>query len=571
MEPLSRDALLGPGPLGSGDWLEAGRRRAVGVVPGRSAFLAARGLGSELADKRRAMAAGELRFHAQIGWRSPAQTLAGAREIFERLDAHGWAPDRWGICLDWSMGLPPARRASGQRGTGMILAEADFAALAAAAPVAPHFGDFVLGMPAARENVAAAVRAGATTIGNLAQYFTFRLPGWDDEVETTRATVEALGMLAGLPGEYLVHSNLDDGYMAWFADLGSALGFAMIEREIVEDRIGLPLGHCFGHTCSEPVKRLAFKLALARANPTPGTMLYGNTTLYGPEPAANYGALAAYLTVDIAGQLLAPTGHAVTPIPVTEARRIPTPGEVVDAHMAARRLAGRVAELLPLIDTGPAEELSDTIFRRGAAFRGRVMDGLDAAGIDTADPGEMLLALRRIGAAGLEARFGVQGPPVASPHVDELARLAARIAGGYGGAAALARRRPRVLVACTDVHFYGKELIQSVLARLGLGWIDGGVSAEPEAVAALAAAERAEAVALSTYNGVALSFARKVRAALAARGLGDVPLFVGGRLNEVFDEGGEALPVDVAAEIRQAGAQPCATVEEFLDALGRLP
>lgn len=538
-------------------------------MPGTCPFLTARGIASELEDKRRAIATGALRFHAQIGWRTPQASRDGAAEIHDRLDRMGWAPDRYGICLDWSMGLPPALRARGQRGTGMILdGDEHFAALSGAAPVAPHFGDFVLGMPAARENVAAAVRAGSTAIGNLAQYFTFRLPGWDDDVETTRATVEALGLLAALPGEYLIHSNLDDGYGAWFADMGSALGFAMIERDIVEGLVGLPLGHCFGHTYSEPVKRLAFKIALARANPTPGTMLYGNTTLYRPEVASNYGALASYLLVDIAGQMLAPTGHAVTPIPVTEAERIPTPGEVVDAHLAARRLAERVGDLLPLIDPGPAEDLAETIHARGAAFHRRALDGLAEAGFDMGDPGEVLLALRRIGPIRLEALFGAPDP-VSSPHVDELAALADRVAAGYPNAVALARRKPLVLVACTDVHFYGKDLLQSVLGRLGVGWIDGGVSAEPEAVARLAAEHRVDAVALSTYNGVALSFARKTRTALAEAGR-EVPLFIGGRLNEVFDAGGEPLPVDVADDIRQLGARPCATVEEFLDALGAL-
>lgn len=561
----TRDEILRGGDVDGRGWLAAGR--AAEVRAGTCPFLAQRGIASELEDKRRAIASGELRFHTQIGWRSAQASIRGAAEIHDRLAAHGWAPDRYGICLDWSMGLPPARRSAGRRGTGMILGEPDFAALANATPVAPHFGDFVLGMPGARENAAAAVRAGSTTIGNLAQYFTFRLPGWNDDVETTRATVEALGMLAAQPAEMLIHSNLDDGYAAWFRDIGTTLGFAMIERRIVEELIGLPLGHCYGHTYTDPVKRMAFKIALAGANPTPGTMLYGNTTLYRAEAAGNYGALAGYLVIDIAGQLLAPTGHAVTPIPVTEAARIPTPEEVVDAQMAARRLAGRVGEMLPLIDPGPAEEMAAAITARGEAFRDRALDGLAGAGFDIDDPGELMLALRRIGPARLEALWGDPADPVTSPHVDELAAMASRIV--EGRAPSRRRRGPLVLVACTDVHFYGKELLEAVLDRLGLDRIDGGVSAEPADIARQAAEAGANAVAISTYNGVALSFARDLRAALAEAGR-EVPVFIGGRLNEIFDEAGEPLPVEVDAELRQSGARPCATVEEFLDALEEL-
>ena len=52
-------------------------------------------------------------------------------------------------------------RAERGRGTGMILPDVeDFVRLANAAPVAAHFGDFVLGFPAALENTQAALAAG---------------------------------------------------------------------------------------------------------------------------------------------------------------------------------------------------------------------------------------------------------------------------------------------------------------------------------------------------------------------------------------------------------------------------
>lgn len=551
-------------------WQAAGRRRAAALEPGSCPFLEARGLESELEAKRRAMAEGRLTFHAQIGYRSLAESQAAWREIHERLAGRGWAPDRYGICLDWSMGLPAARRAGGQQGTGLILERAeDYRALTAMAPVAPHFGDFVLGMPGALETAAAAVEAGATAIGNLSQYFTFRLPGHDDDLAATRATVEALGMLGGLEREILVHSNLDDGYAAWFETMGAALGMAIVERRIVEELLGLPLGHCYGHTFSHPVKRLAFKLALAEANPTPGTMVYGNTTLYGASRSANYGALAGYLLIDIAGQLLRPSGHALTPIPVSEAERIPTVEEVVAAHEAARRLAERAEPLLPLIDQGPAEEMAGGLLAEGRAFAGRLLDGLADAGVDLEDPGALLLALRRSGPRRLEERYGAAGAgSVSSSHLDELVELGERVLGRVSLAQRrrLAASRPRVLVATTDVHFYGKRLIELVLERLGLEPLDGGVSVDAESLAAAAEAAGAQVVAVSTYNGLALSFVRRLRAALARRGL-ELPIYVGGRLNEIMAEGAGSLPVAVEREIAQTGARPCLTVEAFLAAL----
>lgn len=574
---LRREQIFPEGRIDGRAALASGRERAKSCRVGPNPFLAKHGVDCELAFKRRTMAEGRIAFHAQIGYRRLEDSRRAFAEIHDRLAECGWAPDRYGICLDWSMGYPKAERRGRPRGTGLILDRPeDFAALTAMAPVAPHFGDFVLGMPGAVETAVAAIEAGATTIGNLSQYFTFRLPDWPDDVVTTLATVEALGLMAAQPVAMLAHSNLDDGYAAWFEDMASALGFAMIERRICEDLVGLPLGHCFGHTYSDPLKRLAFHVAIAEANPAPGTMLYGNTTIYGADAAANYGALASYLAVDMMALRRRHSGHAVTPIPVTEAQRIPTIDEVIDAHRAARRLAERMASLAPLFAADAAERLAETLLARGARFRDRVLDALAEGGVDLADPAEMLLALRRIGPGQLERWYGepttTAAPRVASSFVDEIEALADAALARIDPAtrAAVAARRPKVMVATTDVHFYGKRLLETVFRRLGVPVLDGGVSVEPDRLADRAAADGAEAVAVSTYNGVALSFVQRLKGALSQRRI-DTPIFIGGRLNEIMEDTGGSLPVEVTEEIRQSGATPCLGVEDLVHALARLP
>ena len=82
----------------------------------------------------------------------------------------------------------------------------------------PHFGDFMIGLPAAVENTRAALAAGVTAIGNLGQYFTFRLPYWDDDRATTEATIVALGLIAAQPAGARPF-NLDDGFAGLFADV----------------------------------------------------------------------------------------------------------------------------------------------------------------------------------------------------------------------------------------------------------------------------------------------------------------------------------------------------------------
>ena len=121
-------------------------------------------------------------------------------------------------------------------------------------------------------------------------------------------------------------------------------------------------------------------------------------------------------------------------------------------------------------------------------------------------------------------------------------------------------------VTCTDVHEYGKLLLEAALRSLGVRLIDGGVSADPDAVVAAARQGRVDLIAVSTYNGVALSYLRGLRAELARAGL-DLPIFIGGKLNQVPDDGLASMPVDVSAQLRSLGAFVCARVEELLSEL----
>lgn len=334
-QPLT-DPRLRPGA----ELLAEGRAMARDWRLGPSAFLAATGMPSEAAYKRAAAQAGRITQHAHIGFRNVERTLAAITEVHGTCADRGVTVDRFGITLDWSMGYPPDRRAGAARGTGIVLTgPEDFARITAAAPAAAHFGDFMLGLPGAVENTRAALAAGCSAIGNLGQYFTFRLPYWDDDVATTEATVTALGLIAAQEAEILVHSNLDDGFAGLFRDMACALGMVVIEKHIVETLIGARLAHCHGHHFTLPLSRAAFHAALARVSDTPGTMIYGNTVSYQSNPAGNYASLANYLLADLVTLGRWPTGHAINPVPVTENERIPDVAEIIDAQIFAQRLA----------------------------------------------------------------------------------------------------------------------------------------------------------------------------------------------------------------------------------------
>ena len=547
------------------DLLAEGRALARDWRLGPSAFLRAEGCSSEYAFKQAAMAAGRVMLHAQIGYRDAEKSRRAYAEIHDTCAAQGVRVHRYGLCLDWSMAVARAQRKGAQQGTGMILPEIDdFVRLANAAPVAAHFGDFVLGFPAALENTQAALAAGSTAIGNLGQYFTFRVPGHDDDILATAQTVRALGLIAAQPERIIVQSNLDDGFAAQFTDLASCLGMVLIERHIIRDLVGAEIGHCFGHHFSDPLARLAFQRALAEIGAAPGTMIYGNTTAYRGAPAANFASLSNYLLIDAIGQTTCPTGHAINAVPVTENDRIPDIDEVIAAQLFAGRMVELAGGWAGLIDSAPVAAMTARIVEGGRAFAAATLRGLAESGVDMTCAFQLLLALRRMGARHLEARFGAgradptapggRVPLVPATILTELAEMADH---------ALAAAKPdlaglRVMVATSDVHEHGKMLIEEILRRTGATVLDGGVSTDPMVLAERVATASPDAVAISTYNGVALDY----YTALRTCGI-TVPILIGGRLNQIPAGSNSSLPVDVGDELAQAGAIVCRSAADL--------
>lgn len=556
--------------------IERGRELAKTHTVQAGPFLKERGVPSEAEFKRCAAAEGRITQHAQIGYRDHGKSCRAWAEIYESCQKQGVTVDRYGICLDWAMGLPLNERKEATKGTGMLLeGPEDFVKLTSQAPVAPHFGDFIMGFPAAVENVTSALAAGSTSVGNLGQYFTFRVPGWDDDITTTQETLTALTLVAAQPVEVLVHSNLDDGFAGLFTDISSVLGLVLIEKHIIEGLLGGRLAHCWGHHFSDPKRRLAMHLALSSVISSPGTMVYGNTVSYRGGPGANFASLASYLLTDIAGQTIKPTGHAINPVPITENIRIPEIDEIIEAQMFAGRLKEHGRGWSTIVDPVDAQRVADEIVAGGRVFCDRVLKGLAQAGVDTNDPFEMLLSLRRLGPKRMEEMWGAgvpdadaprgRKPRVRAPFVEELDELAhkhmSRVADTER--AKLKKVRPRVIVATSDVHEHGKIALETVLRGLGAEIIDGGVSTDPDVLAARAVADGAEAVLVSTYNGIALDYYNQLKAALPK----GVPVLIGGRLNQVPKGSNTSLPVDVSVELAEAGAVVCKEIEDAVPAL----
>jgi methylmalonyl-CoA mutase cobalamin-binding subunit len=559
-----------------------GRKTAETVKVGHSPFLERYGVASESEYKRRSMAEGRIMMHAQIGFRDPDKSRRAYAEIWEAIDKAGHRVDRYGICLDWSMGYPRAHRAKMPRGTGLILPETeDWIAMTAAAPVAPHFGDFVIGTPAAFENTIAALLCGSTSIGNLGQYFSFRQPHWDDDVFMTAESLKAIALTAAQPVEVMLHSNLDDGFASLFTDLACSLGLILLEQYIVDELCGGHASYSFGNTYARPWSRHAFQRAAHQVTKTPGTMIYGATTMYGQSHAENYAALATYLRLDIHGQKTKPAGHAVNPTPITEAERIPDIDEIIDVHLFANKLVQLEEPLHGLYSDEQVDHVSNRIVEGGRRFKENVLAGFREAGLDIANPFEMLLAIRRVGSKRLEELFGpgqrtpgrLRGrSPVARSHsIEQLEEMGEGLVSKMDDDAREQIRSAglRACIATTDVHEYGKILIETVLRQLNVTIVDGGTSTDPNDLALQMQSGETDFVALSSYNGVALNFVSELKRDLQKLGVA-APIFVGGRLNRIPDGSNTSLPVDISDELREAGAIVCPGVEVMLDRISQM-
>ncbi len=555
--------------------LAEGRALAKDWHLGTSAFMRATGFASEVAYK--ASITTRIMQHAHIGFRSVDRTLEALRQVHGTCAERGVTVDRFGITLDWSMGYPQAHRAKAARATGIVLSgPEDFARITGAVAAPMHFGDFMLGLPGALDNTKAAIAAGATSLGNLGQYFTFRLPGWDDDVATTEATVTALGLIAAQNGAVLVHSNLDDGFAGLFQDMCCSLGMVLVEKHIVEGLIGAPLAHCYGHHFSDPLSRMAFHAALATVSTTPGTMIFGNTVSYQSTEAGNYASLASYLLPDMMALGRWPTGHAVNPVPVTENQRIPDVDEIIDAQTFAHRLGQHAPMHAALVDWPVVEDMAARMVAGGRRFAAALLAGLAEMGVDMTDPAQILLAIRRLGPRRLEAAFGPgplmdtrRSPEIPAEWARELDQKAADWVNSHSDASAIRGATLKVCVGTTDVHEHGKYLVERALTGLGVQVLDGGVSVDPEVLVDRALALGADALAISTYNGVARRYVKAVLAALEAKGA-KLPVLVGGKLNEVPADSNTGLPVDVTAEIAAMGANPCANLDDMLVTLNSL-
>jgi len=545
------------------------------VTIGETLFMKEFGVKSEAEYKKKMAAKGHIMKHTHIGWNSWDFTAKGTEYIYEELKKRGSYVDRFGYCLDWVMGVPEHLRHILPVGTGLTFkSPEEWARIGQIVPIQPHLGDHMIASLNSVENAVCALNAGVTTMGNISQYYTYEYPGIDMEEERVIDMMKAVGVMGKFRDQgTIIHSNVDDGFGAQFHDLANLVGWCMLERYIVEDLLGGGMCHCFGNLFSDPMLRMTFEQAMWEINKTktPGSMIYGNTIDFGFDYDRNFGALASFVNGDIIGQNRCPSGHAVTVIPVTEAARIPSADEIIQGHMTVDIMIEKARFYKNYINWDKIEADKNILVTCGRVFYERVLNGLDDIGVDLQHPGEILGALKAIGPEQLEEKFGVgQADKLAMRHripvrptdiVSTINKKQSDISDKIENISD-SLKGYNVIVGSTDVHEFGKEIVKNVLLRANANVFDLGSSVPVSEIVDTVVETESTVVLISTFNGIALSFAKELQEALDKNNL-KAHIIMGGLLNENKD--GSDLPVDVTEDLRKLGVNSDNNAEELIN------
>ena len=553
--------------------LNEGHSIARDVIIGRTAFMDKMGVGSELEYKKQCIKDNKIMFHAHIGmssWNATAEALAF---LYNTVDDSGNVIDRVGICLDRRMGLPKEYRDKIPAETGpMLETDLEWMQIGKIVPIQPHMGDFMIGFPASTENTVNALKAGVTTIGNLSQFFAHEVPMWQDTVVTTAETVKAICIMGALREKgTLMHSYLEDGFAALFCDCATVAGWAYLERYIVENLLNAKLAHCIGGLTSDPIKRAGWIFALneIHENECIGSMFYGDTLSFSSDFTINLGLVGEYLIWDIMAQLKCPTGHAVLPLPVTEALRVPSAEEIAEAQIYGRRMEQAARRLYPFMDFGAAYDFKKTVLSAGKSVFESSLDGLKEAGVDIKDPIQLLYVLKELGPAAFEEMFGagksnelyVRGRELVIP--TDMYELSNTYVEKYRELFTNAKSKRmlkdrRILIASTDVHAHAIMIIHKLLAEGGADVINLGAEVNSDQIVSEAQNKNAEAILISTHNGMALGYAKRLKEEMDSHNV-MVPVVIGGILNQKIEN--QALPVDVSTDLKKLGFYSCPRLE----------
>lgn len=479
------------------------------------------------------------------------------------------------------VGTPKDKREGVPVALGFDLEEPeDWLKITTASTIQAVFADDHLGYPNAVETTINSLAAGSMYQGMFGM-FQQVAPGCPDEVWNMNENVKALGIVAAkYDDKVIVNSNQDDGLPAYCMDLASYLAWAKWERYVVTDLCKARYAMSFGNLTSNLIHKAAMWLA---ANDTfkkedqPGIeFIYPNTVDHWAHHLhSNYGfQIPEALMVNLVERKFK-TGASFLSVPISEKVAIPTVEEMLDMTGACQRTDEAAEYYEQLINWDIVEKLRDEIKEFSDIMFENFMTGMKEAGIDTTNPIEMMVVLKKMDPTKFEKLFHpsivqdgeeqvVPLLPAALWSVTE--KMALEVIKKYENTQMAEKLKGlSICVASGDLHYFGLYLITRVLSALGADVIDGGNSMDAIDVLDIADENGVDNICVSLHNGQALPYARLLKSLADERGK-KYNFYLGGVLTSFLHEGDE-VPVDVTDMIRDMGLNTTKSVDELIEVL----
>jgi methylmalonyl-CoA mutase cobalamin-binding subunit len=549
------------------------------VDMGRSLYCEAKGVGSDREWREIARQKGIPLTRINIGLSNWDETRAGLENIYEDALSRGVRPpDSYNLLAERRMGLPKDKRAEAPQETGPCLwSEKDWWELNHTVPIQCGTNDNMIGGPGSVDNVVDALRAGSTTVGIISQY-SWKWPYWDDESSQVTAVVKAGGVLAAKKDQGAIFdSYLEDGYPGVFHDYANYVGWAMLERYVAEDLIGAAYSPSWGGLTQNPVIKAAVTLALdaINVNRVPLMFVQGDTIGKEMDFDGNMAGVVNDLMLSKMTDLRYKLGSAFIAVPVTEVARIPTWQEIAQVHTINRKCEEYIPMLDSYIDWGKIEKMAGELVAGGKEFFNSALETMTTMGVDVKDPCRVLIVMKRLGAEMCEQLFGAGArddshmrghkPVLQTDLVRKTMEKRDEVLSDLAKRPADDRLKNRkILVASTDVHEFAKFLLSSTFEAVGSRVIDCGINRDPEDIVKVALETGADAVVITTHNGVARSFGTKLLEDMEEAKV-TAPVFMGGVLNEDID--GSDIPVDVRNDLHQLGIETPDSIDQMLQSI----
>lgn len=511
---------------------------------------------------------GKIYWTLLMGLATMEDEVAAVKKIYEFQERTGFKLGSLLHIPSGNVALPREYRENAPKTTSFVLDDLDdWLALRNASPIDISLNDHHLVCPNSIETTVNALKAGAVRVGSFGQ-FLWDYPGFTDDVKRYSDMVTSLGIMASKRDDmFCVETYLDDSFPGYFMDCASYVGYALIEHYICTKLCGARYVISFGGLLSEGHTRIAVALALHELMGTEEqpvlTYINGSTNMqWDHDIDGNYGFAAQEMLLEICAEKKFHMSLGINPVSITEKIAVPTLQELLNIYACGKRVEEKADEWMPLIDWTPIIEMKDVMVAEAKRYFANAMNALREAGIDTEDPLEMLLMLKKFAPQRLESAFHsstVDGqnmevipfyPTVLGRQTNEMRDEIVNALKNDGMEGSLVGKK--IVIASGDAHAYGLMLVDGVLRAMGAQTVNIGVDMDPADVLDAADEDGTPYVGISCHNGQALDYGRQLLQLAADRGR-EYVIFMGGKLNTILP--GDAEPTEVGDMLCDMGIQ----------------